>query len=63
MMFRNYLLNETENLLLLAQEVPIVYFVQGIIRSTVAKVKCNSVQRIVKQVCKFYKILRLASKF
>jgi len=62
-MFRNYFLDETGNPLLLTQEVPIVYFAQGIIPGTVAKVKCSSVQSVVKQVCILSKNLVFASQF
>ena len=55
-MFTNYLPDEEENCLRLTQEVPSVYFVQGVIPGNIANVKYSSVQIVGNQLCKFPKI-------
>jgi len=62
-MFTKYLLDEKENPFRLTQEVPSVYFAQGIISGKVANVNCNRLQNVGEQICKFSKNLRFVSKF
>ena len=62
-MFTNYLPDETESPFRLTQEVPTVYFAQGIILGNVANVNYSRVQSVGEQMCKFSINLFVAPKF